>query len=411
MKRIFCNVITAFLLTVLLFSTIPVFAAEAEGEASEMKFDENGNFRILIIADPQDTLNPRQETIDLMNAALDETNPDLVVFTGDNIHGPDWKMKGSKSRTTKAIKQIMEPVVSRNVPYCIVFGNHDDEGGISKEYQMELYQSLGNCLSVEGENMKGCGNYNIPIQSSTGDKNVFNLWFIDSGSYNTDENISSYYDFVGTDQIEWYEKKSNELKEENGGVPMPSLLFQHIAVPEIYNLLTEVDEGTENAVEKNGKYYILDSDKTQGTMGEAPCPPDYNNGQFESWKKQGDIIAAFFGHDHVNDFSGTVDGIDMVYTPGSGFYIYGNGPEHGVRVIDINEENLSYTTELLYYKDLVGDTVYGGDYLWYDGACGHEEKVMISIAASAAGVILLGAGITIFSVIKKKRKKNKLSFE
>lgn len=405
MKQIFRNFISVFFLLILLFNTMPVLAADTQGEVSNMKFDENGNFRILIIADTQDTLNPRQETIDLMNAALDKSNPDLVVFTGDNIHGSDWKIKASKSRTSKAIKRIIAPVVSRNIPYCVVFGNHDDEGGVSKEYQMELYKSLGNCLSVKGENMKGCGNYNIPIKSSDATKNIFNLWFMDSGSYNTDDNIDSFYDFVGTDQIEWYEKKSNELKEENGGIPMPSLLFQHIAVPEIYNLLTEVEEGTENAVEKNGKYYILNSDMTEGSMGEAPCPPDYNNGQFDSWKNQGDIIAAFFGHDHVNEFSGTVDGIDMVYTPGAGFYIYGNGPEHGVRVIDIKESDLSYSTELLYYKDLVGNKVYGGDYLWYDGACGHDEKVTISIAA-AAGIIILGSGIAAFTIIRKKRKKN-----
>lgn len=404
MKRLICNLVSVFLMLALLLGTIPAFAAEAEGDTS-MQFDKNGNFRILIIADTQDTLNPRQETIDLMNAALDETQPDLVVFTGDNIHGSDWKLKKSKSRTSKAIKQIMQPVVSRNIPYCIVFGNHDDEGGISKEDQMELYQSLGNCLSVKGENMKGCGNYNIPIKSSEGTKNIFNLWFIDSGSYNTDENIDSFYDFVGTDQIEWYENKSNELKTENGGVPMPSLLFQHIAVPEIYNLLTEVPEGTEDAVEKNGKYYILNEELTTGKMGEAPCPPDYNNGQFESWKKQGDIVAAFFGHDHINDFSGTVNGIDMVYTPGAGFYIYGNGPEHGVRVVDIKEDDLSYTTELLYYKDLVGNKVYGGDYIWYDGSCAHDEKVTVSIIAVTAVAVVLGAGITAYTMIKKKKKK------
>lgn len=402
MKKTFCSCMSVFLFLVLLFNAAPVWAADREG--TTLKFNADGNFRILIIADTQDTLHPRQETLDLMNAALDEAKPDLVVFTGDNIHGPDWKMKKSKNRTRKAIEQIMEPVVSRNVPYCVVFGNHDDEGGISKEYQMELYQSLGNCLSVKGEAMKGCGTYNIPIQSSADNKNIFNLWFIDSGSYNTDEKIDSFYDFVGTDQIEWYERKSNELKAENGGKPMPSILFQHIAVPEIFDLLTEVSEGTENAVEKNGKYYILNSAMATGTMGEAPCPPDYNNGQFESWKKQGDIIAAFFGHDHVNEFSGTVDGIDMVYTPGAGFYIYGNGPKHGVRVVDIKEQDLSYTTELLYYKDLVGNQVYGGDYLWYDGACGHDEKVTISIGA-AAGVILLGAGITAFAFIKNKKKK------
>ncbi len=402
MKKAIAKFISCFIVVLLFISTVSISASAADVKTKELKFNKNGNFRIMIIADTQDTLNPRQETIDLMDAALDKAKPDLVVFTGDNIHGPDWKIAKSESRTKKAIEKIMLPVVSRHIPYCIVFGNHDDEGDVSKQYQMELYQSLGNCLSTAGENMKGLGNYNIPIKNSSGDKNVFNLWFIDSGSYNTDESIDSFYDFVGTDQIKWYEKKSNELKAENGGKPLPSFLFQHIAVPEIFDLLSEVPKGTENAVEKNGKYYIVNQEIAHGYMGEGPCPPDYNNGQFDSWKKQGDIVAAFFGHDHVNEFAGTLDGIDMIYTPGAGFYIYGNGLNHGVRVVDINEKDLSYKTELLYYKDLVGDSVYGGDYLWYEGACTHEVKVIIAVSVSAAVVLI--AGITAFIVVKKKRK-------
>lgn len=151
MKK-FAGIMISIMLSMLfVFGTTQTFAAENEEKTSNMKFNENGNFRILIIADTQDSINIRQETIDLMNAALDETKPDLVVFTGDNIHGPDWKLAHSKSRTTKAIERVTEPVVSRNIPYCIVFGNHDDEGGISKEYQMELYQSLGNCYLLKAK--------------------------------------------------------------------------------------------------------------------------------------------------------------------------------------------------------------------------------------------------------------------
>ncbi|MBO5290076.1 MAG: hypothetical protein J6B35_00640, partial [Clostridia bacterium] len=45
--------------------------------------------------------------------------------------------------------------------------------------------------------------------------------------------------------------------------------------------------------------------------------------QFESWKKTGDIFAAFFGHDHVNDFRMNIDGIDLYQTLGAGYFTYG----------------------------------------------------------------------------------------
>ena len=49
-------------------------------------------------------------------------------------------------------------------------------------------------------------------------------------------------------------------------------------------------------------------------LGEGPCPPDVNNGQFTSWVKTGDVIGAVFGHDHINDFVGDVDGIKLIQT-------------------------------------------------------------------------------------------------
>ena len=45
-----------------------------------------------------------------------------------------------------------------------------------------------------------------------------------------------------TEQIEWYKETSAKLKEENGGETVNSLVFQHIIVPEIYDVLAKVEE-------------------------------------------------------------------------------------------------------------------------------------------------------------------------
>ena len=71
-----------------------------------------------------------------------------------------------------------------------------------------------------------------------------------------------------------------------------------------------------------------------------PCPPhmEFNHrNQFESWKKTGDIIAAFFGHDHINDFHINIDGIDIYQTLGAGYFTYGK--ERGGRLIVLDENN------------------------------------------------------------------------
>lgn len=61
------------------------------------------------------------------------------------------------------------------------------------------------CLASEGEAMTGCGNYNLPIKSSDGAKNVFNLWFIDSGTYDKE---NGGYAHVAEDQLAWYKKRA-----------------------------------------------------------------------------------------------------------------------------------------------------------------------------------------------------------
>ena len=45
----------------------------------------NGKFRILQVSDPQDMHYPRRSMLKMLDKAYDTLNPDLVVFTGDNV--------------------------------------------------------------------------------------------------------------------------------------------------------------------------------------------------------------------------------------------------------------------------------------------------------------------------------------
>ena len=90
---------------------------------------------------------------------------------------------------------------------------------------------------------------------------------------------------------------------------------------------------------------------TKDYVGEGPCSPDVNSGQFASWKKVGGILGAFFGHDHLNDFSGFVDGIFMAQHKTAGFRAYTDGCRSCVRLITIDEKNPEkFTQELKRFK-------------------------------------------------------------
>ena len=307
----------------------------------------------------------------------------------------------------KALDAILAPVAERGIPFAAVFGNHDDEGGVSKETQLAIYQSYPGCLMSAGpDDITGCGNYNLLVWSSDGSRPVCNLWFLDSGTYG--EKGVSKYARVEQDQIDWYTSTAAALEEQYGEM-LPAYLFQHIIVPEIYDLLTEVpasEKKAEGVVKgfssHSGHYYKMGDGFTAGHLGEAPCPPDIPSGEFAAMRDTGDVVAAFFGHDHKNDFVGTYEGIDLVNTAGTGFYIYGEREYHGARLVILHESTpAEYDTEMLYYKDLVSEPLPGGL------TSIHGKYVENIVMAAAVGLlVLIGAGVLVGVRIAKRKKRS-----
>lgn len=408
------NAVALLAVFALLICCFPMSALAADDNTLQF---QNGKFKILILSDLQDTNEPQQETTDMITAAITKTEPDLIVLLGDNIAG--WWKGVDKTQTDEAIAKVAEPIENSGIPFALVFGNHDHEGLASeengyeeeaaKEYILHRFQLYGGCLATEGEEMTGVGNYNLTVKDSAGEKDIFNLWFMDSNPYTPDEEGGGY-GYVHEDQTEWYKKTSDALKAQNGGAPMPSLLFQHIIVPEVYDMLTEVPKGTEGAVSGNGghegKYYIANEDYIyQGNVNEGPCPPNTNHGQFESWVEQGDIIGAFFGHDHTNDFAGEYQGIKLVACPETGFYSYGG--VHGVRTITLDEKDLSdFESEVILYTDLLDYEVsnsYKVDY----GYSAYKSIFLPTVFGIVGGVVAVCAVLAIVIVIAKKKKGKK----
>lgn len=398
--KFFRNALCAVLGGTLLLSGGTAHAAE---EPSRLQFDENGEFRILIVADTQDTAHPHEATLRLLNAELDAADADLVAFTGDQVHGPSVR---TEMAMEKALDAILTPVVERGIPFAAVFGNHDDEGGVSKETQLAIYQRYPGCLMTAGEDITGCGNYNLLVWSADGSRPVCNLWFLDSGTYG--EKGVSKYARVEQDQIDWYETTAHELEAQYGAL-LPAYLFQHIIVPEIYDLLTEVPASEKKAdgvfegfSSRSGHYYKMGTGFSSGHFGEAPCPPDIPSGEFAAMKETGDIVAAFFGHDHKNDFVGTYQGIDLVATASTGFYIYGEREYHGARLVVLHEDApAEYETEMLYYKDLVSDPLPGGL------TSIHGKYVENIVIAAVSGLVVVTGGGIFLGVRIAKRKKRR----
>lgn len=324
----------------------------------KLKFNSDGKFKILLFGDihehdDYETSLKFKDMQKLMNAALDEFKPDLCVLLGDNCDTMLYQK--SPEKFEKMVRAVLEPMTSRKIPVAAIMGNHEHDNGGDDEI-VAIYGSIDGCIMRNDAPPEITGNANFKelIYSSDGEKPVFCLWFIDSNNCCEDRNIS-HYDYVHTDQIEWFEAESAKLKELNGGEPMPSFVFQHTPVPEEYELLRKA-KFWELPVSVKGyntrsKTRYVGKKGTKGYVGEGPCAPDVNSGQFASWKKVGGVLGAFFGHDHLNDFSGFVDGIFMAQHKTAGFRAYTDGCKSCVRLVTIDEKNPEkFTQELKRFK-------------------------------------------------------------
>ncbi len=375
---------------------------------TELKFRPDGKFRIMQIADIQDTQIMSKDTVEFISEALDKDKPDLVVFTGDQIkgYGVTLALANREKKFKKAFDKFLEPIVSRNIPFTFCFGNHDAQAfGISKEKQFELYKSYRNCLAKAGDDtIPGFANHNLLIKDSKGEKDIFNIYFIDSLSSTADGRCAA----VSKEQIEWYRKTRDNLKEKNGDY-IKSLLFQHIPMCEMWELFKEVPKKTKPHATgyraHYGKYYWIDEKHLiKGKCDfsyETPATPSENTGEFDAVREKGDVIAAFFGHDHNNSFIGEYKGFIMGYTQGCGFNVYGPKMQRGVRIIDLDENNLngfsSYTTmysDVKSFRDIHNKI----KYLFYSYAPPSVESVIPTLKKIGIGVacVLIVAAIIYF---------------
>ncbi len=375
-----------------------------------LTFNSDGSFRILLLGDVHENFDivsekGRAKYLDMLkfhSTAAETLKPDLVVYMGDicEVTAEDEDFSKYKEQINRLTKIFTE----RGIPFATIMGNHDHDAKLEQP-QMQILENMDMCLTFcEDKNITGYSNYHYPIYSKDG-KAKFNLWFFDSNNCHPDSEVSKY-DIVYPDQIEWYEKTAAKLRDENDGEPLPSIVFQHIPVIEEYELLKksrphEMWKAVRGHNKLEKKWFVL-KDEHKGYLGEGPCSPDINCGQFESWKKTGDIKAAFFGHDHMNTIEGEVDGILLAQCKTSAFRAYTDGGRPAVRLVTIDENTQSFDTQVYFFKDfgLKCTCLNFIDSHITDRQSINAEIAVRAVAAGAAFAAVCIAGEKIIELIK-----------
>lgn len=325
-----------------------------------LRFNSDHKFKIMQIADTQEIPAVSPDTLSLINNALDREKPDLVIFTGDQIKGYSKKFKKDPAIIESTIDILVEPIAKRNIPFMVTYGNHDAQCGVDNRGQYKFYAKYDNFISGDLRNSDDVGTADIQIYSSTEDKPVFELYIIDSHGKAKD---GAGYAPVDKKQIEWYVSRREQLKAENGDY-LPSLVFQHIPVPEFFDVIKKVPKGTKGAVPAYGahenEYFVLNDETIAegGFMLESPASPDVNTGEFEAMSENGDVLGIYVGHDHNNSFVVKYKGVDLGYTQGAGFNVYGPGENRGVRIFELDETApREYKTHTATFKELCGTKI------------------------------------------------------
>lgn len=335
------RIISLVLALAVVFGVVSV--ASAAVAAEPLRFDENGEFKIMHLTDCQDIYPANETMLKFIDATLKEYKPDLVVLGGDNVVADKNMANG--------IKELVEILVANETYFTVVFGNHDHQQDLTDDEQLVVYQQAGGkyCLAYDAvPSLTGTATHALPILGSDSNETKFMLYMFDSNDYVRDENgkeLGLGYDCVNEDQIEWY-KATSKAAEAAAGKKVPAMAFQHIIVGEIFDVLfheSSVDLGVLTP-SYNGKRYSFFpklENIEDGFIFEFPCPGYYNYGQFDAMVERGDVIAIFSGHDHPNTFVTELDGIKIINSGGATYHSYGSEFSRGMRMITLNENDLS----------------------------------------------------------------------
>ncbi|MCQ2471044.1 MAG: metallophosphoesterase [Clostridia bacterium] len=334
-----------------------------------LRFNENGKFRILMVSDFHLGKNNKlkedynYKVVKGLDALIAETNPDFVFIGGDQCIDA-----ATKAEAKEKFEAILEPVISRNLPWSAVFGNHDREMGLDISDEEQVYESISGCLNENcHEDIDGVGNYCIPIFSSKGEGTAFNIFALDSHrevvdlieKFSLDKNtkfvLPEHFNegekgaMPTFEQVMWYYNTSKKA-EQKEGKKIPAVMFMHIPLPEFVHIARNPEQC--GAI---------------GSKRETLGCSEVNFGLFAACLQRGDVKGIFFGHEHLCDLQGEYCGITMAQDAALGYNMSCHDDLRGGRVIDLFEDG-SIHTHTVKLIDLLGvDAMRRPDY--FEGGC------------------------------------------
>ncbi len=218
-----------------------------------------------------------ETTKDIVKKLLDITQPHLLAITGDV-----WN-ENAFGRGLMYLEQAVEFFGSLNIPWLYTWGNHDMLSDYAKGH--DILASAKNSMYRGGINY---GNYHVIVENESGQK----LWRFLC--------LNSNKNGLMDEQRQWIQEWSNKNEHEK----VHTFMVCHIPIYQYHTIW-------ENKIASGVKFENVCYEKEQGES-------------LEYLKKVPGLKACICGHDHVNDYSGVIEGIDLIYGRATGKGGYGS---------------------------------------------------------------------------------------
>ncbi len=239
-----------------------------------------------------------KQTLEDLPRLVDEADPHVLLVTGDLWHdNPD-------NRGAEFMAFAIEQLDALGVPWLFTWGNHDQ----LDDYVMG-HQAMHSAKHSLYRGGKTGGNYIVHAVDSSGEP----FWELLC--------LNSMGRGLNDPQRQWLQQLA---REREGGMPVANAFgVYHIPVSQYLDVWTH---GGAEGVKLEGV----------ASWGEDGTTFDYI-------KRASPVKACFVGHDHVNDYSGQWEGVELVYGRATGTGGYGtHAVPKGAKLITANGETGEY---------------------------------------------------------------------
>lgn len=273
---------------------------------TQLTVKDPSNVRMLQLTDihfftPTPRRNADQQTHDDMKRLVDLTEPDLLLVTGDlwyeNVAG----------RGEEQMHYAVDTMAALGRPWLFTWGNHDMLNNFNEGHDALTYAE-NSLYCGKPEN----GNYVVQLTDKHG-KAIWDLFC-----------LNSHVDGLGRFERSWL-RAMIAARHIKPGAPNAFALF-HVPLKQ-YEKIWRTGIAGGICLERIG--FRVESGAT-----------------LDHLRALRTVRACFCGHDHINDFAGRTDDIDLVYGRATGYAGYGaNQVPKGAKLVTVNAEAGSYAWE------------------------------------------------------------------